>query len=67
MARELGHWLMRKGAPVVRESGLGKEGAGKFCAMPITDSPDRKSTKRSVTPSIYHIFNCTNICAHIHT
>lgn len=31
---------------------MGKEDAGQFCAMPITDSPDRKPTKRSVTPSI---------------
>ena len=46
---------------------LGQEDAGKFCAMPITDSPDRKSTKRSVTPSIHHIFNYTHICAHIHS
>lgn len=41
-----------EGGSCAEEGGLGKEDAGKYCAMPITDSPDRKSTKRSVTPSI---------------
>ena len=56
-----------EGGSCAEGGGLGQEDVGKFCSMPITDFPDRKSTKRSVTPSIYHIFNCTNICAHIHT
>ena len=56
-----------EGGSCAEGGGLGKEDAGQFGAMPITDSPDRKSTKRSVTPSIHHIFNYTNICAHIHT
>ena len=64
---ESGSMVNEEGGSCAEGGGLGKEDAGKFCAMPITDSPDRKSTKRSVTPSIHHIFNYTNICAHIHT
>ena len=35
-----------EGGSCAEEGGLGKEDAGKYCAMPITDSPDRKPTKR---------------------
>ena len=35
-----------EGGSYVEGGGLGKEDAGQFSAMPITDSPDRKPTKR---------------------
>lgn len=35
-----------EGGSCAEGGGLGKEDAGQFCAMPITDSPDRKPTKR---------------------